>query len=356
VSSYDQMRDFSVRYSPKGFRVLCFPCNEFMGQEPWKEAEIKRWVTKKWPKLNPVLFSKVNVNGDAEHEGFTFLKKCFPGDINWNFASKFVIGRDGIPAQRFDKKQSWQEIEKCIVAELAKDHADDKADENVDDEKAQVEEMVGAIQELRSTRIANDQTTDANTVQPDEPAPKSVEADAKASHFRWATSLKRGSDLRVYSENMNSWLDGTVVDIICDDEGEWLQVSYDNGKRAKQVQRFSDKLDARNGSNFEQEQCDADEEIKSEAEWKQLMGERLFRKIQAVEPRSYEARKVTGMLLELDNAELLLLLSDQRALMNKISEALRVLSDHQQKLQKADAKPEVASEQPQSAESAEAEE
>jgi len=89
-------------------------------------------------------------------------------------------------------------------------------------------------------------------------------------------------------------------------------------------------------------------------EQKRMIGERLFRKIQAVEPRL--AGKITKKLLDLDNTELLLLLSDQRALMNKISEALRVLSDHQQKLQKADAKPEVASEQPQSAESAEAEE
>lgn len=178
MSSYDQMRDFSVRYSPKGFRVLCFPCNEFMGQEPWKEAEIKRWVTSKWPKLNPVLFSKVNVNGDAQHEVFTFLKKCFPGDINWNFASKFVIGRDGIPAQRFDKKQSWQEIEKCIVAELAKGQADDKTDEKVD-EKAEVEEKVDDIKSVADANVEEKITDESNTVEPDEPAPKSVEADAK---------------------------------------------------------------------------------------------------------------------------------------------------------------------------------
>merc|ERR1711879_512704 len=37
------------------------------------------------------------------------------------------------------------------------------------------------------------------------------------------------------------------------------------------------------------------------------------------------------MLLEMDNTELLVLLSDQRALMNKINEALAVLKDRQQK-------------------------
>jgi len=153
------MRDLSVRYSPQGFRVLCFPCNEFLSQEPWKEAEIKEWVTNKWPKLNPVLFSKVNVNGDNEHAVFTFLKKCFPGDVVWNFASKFVIGRDGIPVQRFDKKQGWDEIEKCIVEELAKGQAaaeeekaeakvDAKADEKADEKADDVEDMKEALEAM----------------------------------------------------------------------------------------------------------------------------------------------------------------------------------------------------------------
>merc|ERR1712087_447039 len=65
------------------------------------------------------------------------------------------------------------------------------------------------------------------------------------------------------------------------------------------------------------------------AERKRLIGERLFPKIQVVEPRL--AGKITGMLLEMDNTELLVLLSENRALMNKINEALAVLKDHQMK-------------------------
>eukprot|EP00485_Elphidium_margaritaceum_P003167 CAMPEP_0202687704 /NCGR_PEP_ID=MMETSP1385-20130828/3355_1 /ASSEMBLY_ACC=CAM_ASM_000861 /TAXON_ID=933848 /ORGANISM="Elphidium margaritaceum" /LENGTH=746 /DNA_ID=CAMNT_0049342543 /DNA_START=42 /DNA_END=2282 /DNA_ORIENTATION=+ len=60
-------------------------------------------------------------------------------------------------------------------------------------------------------------------------------------------------------------------------------------------------------------------------ERKRMIGERLFPKIQVVEPRL--AGKITGMLLEMDNTELLVLLSDPRALMNKINEALGVLRD-----------------------------
>jgi polyadenylate-binding protein len=65
------------------------------------------------------------------------------------------------------------------------------------------------------------------------------------------------------------------------------------------------------------------------AERKRLIGERLFPKIQVVEPRL--AGKITGMLLEMDNTELLVLLDNQPALMNKINEALGVLREHQQR-------------------------
>lgn len=62
---------------------------------------------------------------------------------------------------------------------------------------------------------------------------------------------------------------------------------------------------------------------------KQMLGERLFPLIQEKHPNA--AGKVTGMLLEMDNAEILHLLEDRELLTSRIDEAVAVLSMHQNK-------------------------
>jgi len=59
---------------------------------------------------------------------------------------------------------------------------------------------------------------------------------------------------------------------------------------------------------------------------KQMIGERIFPLVQSFEPRL--AGKITGMLLEMDNTELLHLIEDQEALMQKVNEALAVLKQY----------------------------
>jgi len=62
-------------------------------------------------------------------------------------------------------------------------------------------------------------------------------------------------------------------------------------------------------------------------EQKQMLGERLFPLIQRMFPDL--AGKITGMLLEIDNAELVHMLEDPSSLKGKVEEAVAVLQAHQ---------------------------
>ncbi|KAM9475349.1 polyadenylate-binding protein 1-like isoform 1-T1 [Clarias gariepinus] len=64
-------------------------------------------------------------------------------------------------------------------------------------------------------------------------------------------------------------------------------------------------------------------------EQKQLLGERLYPLIQAIHPNL--AGKITGMLLEIDNSELLHMLESPESLHAKVDEAVAVLQAHQAK-------------------------
>ena len=64
-------------------------------------------------------------------------------------------------------------------------------------------------------------------------------------------------------------------------------------------------------------------------EQKQMLGERLFPLIQGMYPEL--AGKITGMLLEIDNSELVHMLEHQESLKGKVEEAVTVLQVHQSK-------------------------
>jgi len=76
-------------------------------------------------------------------------------------------------------------------------------------------------------------------------------------------------------------------------------------------------------------------------EQKQMLGERLFPLIQHM--HSDLAGKITGMLLEIDNSELLHMLESQDSLRAKVEEAVAVLQAHQAKQGPTSATPSLAS-------------
>ncbi len=101
---YSGLEALHKQYSPHGFTVLGFPCNDFGAQEPGTHEDIKQFCSTNYKVTFP-LFAKVRINEGAEqHPLFTALTgkgSPHPGPVTWNFC-KFIVGRDGKLAARFD--------------------------------------------------------------------------------------------------------------------------------------------------------------------------------------------------------------------------------------------------------------
>lgn len=100
--NYTQLVKLHEMYEPKGLRILAFPCNQFGGQEPGTEEEIKRFAEEFGVKFD--MFAKIKVNGNDAHPLWNFLKSKQGGTlgnfIKWNF-TKFLIDREGNPVARY---------------------------------------------------------------------------------------------------------------------------------------------------------------------------------------------------------------------------------------------------------------
>ncbi len=79
-------------YQARGFAVLGFPSNDFGGQEPGTEAEIKTFCDVNYKVTFP-LFAKVATKGAAQSPVYKFLTAGH-GDPKWNF-HKYLVGKDG---------------------------------------------------------------------------------------------------------------------------------------------------------------------------------------------------------------------------------------------------------------------
>lgn len=119
---YKGLEALQEKYKGKGFTVLGFPCNQFGGQEPGSNAEIKEFCSSTYNVTFP-MFDKLEVNGPNRHPLYVALagkESPFPGDIKWNFG-KFLIGRDGKIIKRFESKTTPEspEMKQAIEAALA---------------------------------------------------------------------------------------------------------------------------------------------------------------------------------------------------------------------------------------------
>ena len=103
TSQYEGLEALQRKYHDRGFEVLGFPCNQFGGQEPGAEKEIKQFCSANFGVTFP-LFAKVEVKGPGAHPLFAALtgkEQGHRGTVYWNF-NKFLIDENGIILKKFE--------------------------------------------------------------------------------------------------------------------------------------------------------------------------------------------------------------------------------------------------------------
>ena len=95
------------KYKDRGFAILGFPANNFGGQEPGTNEEIKTFCSTKYNVTFP-MYSKISVKGEDQAPLYQYLtdKLANPatgGEVQWNF-TKFLVDKSGKVVARFEPK------------------------------------------------------------------------------------------------------------------------------------------------------------------------------------------------------------------------------------------------------------
>ncbi|MCR4998291.1 MAG: glutathione peroxidase [Lachnospiraceae bacterium] len=138
---YKDIEAIYEKYHDQGFEIVDVPCNQFAGQTPGSDEEIKEFCSLKYNTQFPQM-KKSDVNGETAIELFKYLKqqKGFEGfgkgakamamsamlktidkdyknnpEIKWNF-TKFIIDRQGNVVARFEPTMDMKDVEKCVAS------------------------------------------------------------------------------------------------------------------------------------------------------------------------------------------------------------------------------------------------
>jgi len=133
---YEGLEAMYEKYKDKGFEILDFPCNQFLGQAPGTDAEIVSFCQLRYGTTFQT-FSKIDVNGKNADPLFEFLKENGPDeyeeeeagvfkkaiknitetftgkDIKWNF-TKFLVNREGEIVARFAPSTKPEDIDPFV--------------------------------------------------------------------------------------------------------------------------------------------------------------------------------------------------------------------------------------------------
>lgn len=120
---YADLEKLYNTYKDKNFVILGFPANNFLGQEPGSNEEIKKFCTANFNVSFPMM-SKISVKGDDIAPIYKWLTKksengVMDSEVEWNF-QKYLIDENGrlvdvVPPKESilsDKVKNWIENKK----------------------------------------------------------------------------------------------------------------------------------------------------------------------------------------------------------------------------------------------------
>lgn len=95
---YEQLEAIYEKYKDQNFTIIGFPANNFMGQEPGSNEDIKQFCSLNYGVSFPMM-SKISVKGNDMAEIYQFLTQKSKNGVSdnavkWNF-QKYLIGEDG---------------------------------------------------------------------------------------------------------------------------------------------------------------------------------------------------------------------------------------------------------------------
>lgn len=111
---YKGLEALYEKYKGQGLVVLGFPSNDFGGQEPGTEAEIKKFCELKYKTTFP-MYSKVSVKSNLL---YSLLQKEAGAEVAWNFG-KFLVGKNGKVEKYFPSKVTPEAPELAQAIEAA---------------------------------------------------------------------------------------------------------------------------------------------------------------------------------------------------------------------------------------------
>lgn len=119
---YEGLQKLYTDMKDKGFEILAFPANNYLGQEPGTEEEIKDFCSTNYNVTFP-MFAKLSTKGDDQHPLYKYLtdtkpdtdvndgaleerlkgfdqRRSTPSEVLWNF-EKFLVDQNGKIVARF---------------------------------------------------------------------------------------------------------------------------------------------------------------------------------------------------------------------------------------------------------------